>query len=169
MLQILKICYRWLRLSLVKLSSMSILVKYIRMGLEKGELRMHVRQKYSRFTFSSYPFFFFVNTEKTILNKVVEIPRWANAKLRVIGMHGYITKNWTRVDRWAREIPRTPLSSKIPPRRISLDCNYFLHKDYVWNQDAFKSTWIQQTSLELTIHWDLERSQSFSPWNQSVW
>lgn len=37
--------------------------------------------------------FFFMNTEETILNKVVEIPRWSNAKLKVIGMHGYITKN----------------------------------------------------------------------------
>ncbi|EIE85942.1 hypothetical protein RO3G_10652 [Rhizopus delemar RA 99-880] len=26
------------------------------------------------------------------------------------------------------------------PRRISSDCNYFPHKGYVWNQDAFKST-----------------------------
>jgi inorganic pyrophosphatase len=35
---------------------------------------------------------FFANAEKTILNKVIEIPRWANAKLEVIGMHGYRNK-----------------------------------------------------------------------------
>ncbi|CAO3587551.1 unnamed protein product [Absidia cylindrospora] len=63
----------------------------------------------------------FANEEKTILNMVVEIPRWSNAKLE--------------------EEVFNPIKQDTKKGKIRFVRNCFPHKGYIWNYGAFPQTW----------------------------
>ncbi|KAJ0107835.1 hypothetical protein N8I77_003901 [Diaporthe amygdali] len=66
----------------------------------------------------------FANQEKTILNMVVEIPRWTNAKLEI-----------------SKEELLNPIKQDIKKGKLRYVRNCFPHKGYLWNYGAFPQTW----------------------------
>ncbi|ORX60295.1 inorganic pyrophosphatase [Hesseltinella vesiculosa] len=66
----------------------------------------------------------FANEEKTILNMVVEIPRWTNAKLEI-----------------SKEDAFNPIKQDTKKGKLRFVRNCFPHKGYIWNYGAFPQTW----------------------------
>ncbi|POS76056.1 inorganic pyrophosphatase [Diaporthe helianthi] len=66
----------------------------------------------------------FANQEKTILNMIVEIPRWTNAKLEI-----------------SKEELLNPIKQDIKKGKLRYVRNCFPHKGYLWNYGAFPQTW----------------------------
>lgn len=66
----------------------------------------------------------FANPEKTILNMVVEIPRWSNAKLEI-----------------SKEEEFNPILQDTKKGKLRFVRNCFPHKGYIWNYGAFPQTW----------------------------
>lgn len=66
----------------------------------------------------------YANAEKTILNMVVEIPRWTNAKLEI-----------TKEDKF------NPILQDTKKGKLRFVRNCFPHKGYIWNYGAFPQTW----------------------------
>ncbi|KAI9312248.1 inorganic diphosphatase [Dichotomocladium elegans] len=66
----------------------------------------------------------FANEEKTILNMVVEIPRWTNAKLEI-----------------SKEDEFNPIKQDTKKGKLRFVRNCFPHKGYIWNYGAFPQTW----------------------------
>ncbi|KAI8821732.1 putative IPP1-inorganic pyrophosphatase [Fimicolochytrium jonesii] len=66
----------------------------------------------------------FANEEKTILNMVVEIPRWTNAKLEI-----------------SKDEPFNPIKQDIKKGKLRYVRNCFPHHGYIWNYGAFPQTW----------------------------
>ncbi|KAI9023060.1 inorganic pyrophosphatase [Phycomyces nitens] len=66
----------------------------------------------------------FANPEKTILNMVVEIPRWSNAKLEI-----------------CKEEAFNPIVQDTKKGKLRFVRNCFPHKGYIWNYGAFPQTW----------------------------
>ncbi|KAI8092839.1 inorganic pyrophosphatase [Halteromyces radiatus] len=66
----------------------------------------------------------FANEEKTILNMVVEIPRWSNAKLEI-----------------CKEEAFNPIKQDTKKGKLRFVRNCFPHKGYIWNYGAFPQTW----------------------------
>jgi inorganic pyrophosphatase len=61
----------------------------------------------------------YANAEKTILNMVVEIPRWTNGKLEI-----------------SKEELLNPIKQDIKKGRLRFVRNCFPHKGYLWNYGA---------------------------------
>ncbi|KAL1901675.1 Inorganic pyrophosphatase [Ceratocystis pirilliformis] len=70
----------------------------------------------------------YANAEKTILNMVVEIPRWTNAKQEI-----------------SKDEPLNPIKQDIKKGKLRFVRNCFPHKGYLWNYGAFPQTWEDPT------------------------
>ncbi|KAK3943632.1 inorganic pyrophosphatase [Diplogelasinospora grovesii] len=66
----------------------------------------------------------FANAEQTVLNMVVEIPRWTNAKLEI-----------------SKDELLNPIKQDIKKGKLRFVRNCFPHKGYLWNYGAFPQTW----------------------------
>jgi inorganic pyrophosphatase len=66
----------------------------------------------------------YANKEQTILNMIVEIPRWTNAKLEI-----------------SKEELLNPIKQDIKKGKLRFVRNCFPHKGYLWNYGAFPQTW----------------------------
>jgi len=66
----------------------------------------------------------FANEERTVLNMVVEIPRWSNAKLEI-----------------SKEEDFNPILQDTKKGKLRFVRNCFPHKGYIWNYGAFPQTW----------------------------
>ncbi|KAI0404920.1 inorganic pyrophosphatase [Xylaria palmicola] len=66
----------------------------------------------------------YANKEQTILNMVVEIPRWTNAKLEI-----------------SKDELLNPIKQDIKKGKLRFVRNCFPHKGYLWNYGAFPQTW----------------------------
>ncbi|KAI8066845.1 inorganic pyrophosphatase [Gongronella butleri] len=66
----------------------------------------------------------FANEEKTVLNMVVEIPRWTNAKLEI-----------------SKDDAFNPIKQDTKKGKLRFVRNCFPHKGYIWNYGAFPQTW----------------------------
>ncbi|RPB19851.1 pyrophosphatase-domain-containing protein [Terfezia boudieri ATCC MYA-4762] len=66
----------------------------------------------------------FANEQKTLLNMIVEIPRWTNAKMEI-----------------CKEETLNPIKQDIKKGKLRYVRNCFPHKGYLWNYGAFPQTW----------------------------
>ncbi|KAI8053430.1 inorganic diphosphatase [Syncephalis plumigaleata] len=66
----------------------------------------------------------FANDRKSIVNMVVEIPRWTNAKLEI-----------------ATGEPLTPIKQDVKKNKLRYVRNCFPHHGYIWNYGALPQTW----------------------------
>ncbi|KAK1834801.1 inorganic pyrophosphatase [Podospora conica] len=66
----------------------------------------------------------YANAEQTILNMVVEIPRWTNAKQEI-----------------SKDELLNPIKQDIKKGKLRFVRNCFPHKGYLWNYGAFPQTW----------------------------
>ena len=66
----------------------------------------------------------FANESGTILNMIVEIPRWSNAKLEI-----------------ATGDPLNPIKQDVKKGKLRYVRNCFPHHGYIWNYGAFPQTW----------------------------
>ncbi|PKX91874.1 inorganic diphosphatase IPP1 [Aspergillus novofumigatus IBT 16806] len=66
----------------------------------------------------------YANPEQTILNMVVEIPRWTNAKQEI-----------------SKEEFLNPIKQDVKKGKLRFVRNCFPHKGYLWNYGAFPQTW----------------------------
>ena len=66
----------------------------------------------------------YANKEQNILNMIVEIPRWTNAKLEI-----------------SKEELLNPIKQDVKKGKLRFVRNCFPHKGYLWNYGAFPQTW----------------------------
>ncbi|KAL4810218.1 inorganic pyrophosphatase [Aspergillus unguis] len=66
----------------------------------------------------------YANAEKTVLNMIVEIPRWTNAKQEI-----------------SKEEFLNPIKQDTKKGKLRFVRNCFPHKGYLWNYGAFPQTW----------------------------
>lgn len=66
----------------------------------------------------------YADESKQILNMVVEIPRWSNAKLEI-----------------SKDEPLNPIKQDTKKGKLRFVRNCFPHKGYIWNYGAFPQTW----------------------------
>lgn len=66
----------------------------------------------------------YANEQQTILNMVVEIPRWSNAKQEI-----------------SKEEFLNPIKQDVKKGKLRFVRNCFPHKGYLWNYGAFPRTW----------------------------
>ncbi|KIV85396.1 inorganic pyrophosphatase [Exophiala sideris] len=66
----------------------------------------------------------YANEQQTVLNMVVEIPRWSNAKLEI-----------------SKDEFLNPIKQDIKKGKLRFVRNCFPHKGYLWNYGAFPRTW----------------------------
>ncbi|ODN78306.1 inorganic pyrophosphatase [Cryptococcus amylolentus CBS 6039] len=66
----------------------------------------------------------FADEAKTILNMIVEVPRWTNAKMEV-----------------SKEEAFNPIKQDIKKGKLRYVRNCFPHHGYIWNYGAFPQTW----------------------------
>ncbi|KAJ3297570.1 Inorganic pyrophosphatase [Borealophlyctis nickersoniae] len=72
----------------------------------------------------------YANAEKTILNMIVEIPRWSNAKLEI-----------------SKDEPFNPIKQDVKKGKLRYVRNCFPHHGYIWNYGAFPQTWEDPTQV----------------------
>ncbi|KAJ9111794.1 Inorganic pyrophosphatase [Naganishia vaughanmartiniae] len=66
----------------------------------------------------------FADESKTILNMIVEVPRWTNAKMEI-----------------CKEEAFNPIKQDIKKGKLRFVRNCFPHHGYIWNYGAFPQTW----------------------------
>ncbi|KAL6715899.1 Inorganic pyrophosphatase [Lecanora helva] len=66
----------------------------------------------------------YANEQQTVLNMIVEIPRWTNAKMEI-----------------SKEDPLNPIKQDVKKGKLRYVRNCFPHKGYLWNYGAFPQTW----------------------------
>ncbi|EMR11380.1 inorganic pyrophosphatase [Pneumocystis murina B123] len=66
----------------------------------------------------------YANPEKSILNMIVEVPRWTNAKMEI-----------------SKEELLNPIKQDVKKGRLRYVRNCFPHHGYIWNYGAFPQTW----------------------------
>ena len=62
----------------------------------------------------------YANEQQTVLNMIVEIPRWTNAKMEI-----------------SKEEPFNPIKQDVKKGRLRYVRNCFPHHGYIWNYGAF--------------------------------
>ena len=62
----------------------------------------------------------YANAEKTVLNMIVEIPRWSNAKLEI-----------------SKDVALNPIKQDVKKGKLRFVKNVFPHHGYIWNYGAF--------------------------------
>ncbi|KAF8921997.1 inorganic diphosphatase [Mucidula mucida] len=70
----------------------------------------------------------FANQNEGILNMIVEVPRWTNAKMEI-----------------SKEEPFNPIKQDIKKGKLRFVRNCFPHHGYIWNYGAFPQTWEDPT------------------------
>ncbi|CAG8577534.1 28657_t:CDS:2 [Dentiscutata erythropus] len=70
----------------------------------------------------------FANESKTVLNFIVEIPRWTNAKMEI-----------------CKEENLNPIKQDVKKGKLRYVRNCFPHHGYIWNYGAFPQTWEDPT------------------------
>ena len=70
----------------------------------------------------------FADESKTVLNMIVEVPRWTNAKLEI-----------------SKEEAFNPIKQDIKKGKLRFVRNCFPHHGYIWNYGAFPQTWEDPT------------------------
>ncbi|XP_066487948.1 inorganic pyrophosphatase 2, mitochondrial [Tiliqua scincoides] len=65
-----------------------------------------------------------LNGSEVILNMIVEVPRWTNAKMEI-----------------ATKEPLNPIKQDVKEGKLRYVANIFPHKGYIWNYGAFPQTW----------------------------
>ncbi|XP_077999011.1 inorganic pyrophosphatase-like [Glandiceps talaboti] len=73
----------------------------------------------------------YANAEKTVLNMVVEVPRWTNAKME-IDTKGKLN----------------PIKQDVKKEKLRYVKNCFPHNGYIWNYGAFPQTWEDPTHTD---------------------
>ncbi|KZO96439.1 inorganic diphosphatase [Calocera viscosa TUFC12733] len=66
----------------------------------------------------------FADQKAGILNMIVEVPRWTNAKMEI-----------------SKEEPFNPIKQDIKKGKLRFVRNVFPYKGYIWNYGAFPQTW----------------------------
>ncbi|RFU32013.1 hypothetical protein B7463_g4326, partial [Scytalidium lignicola] len=66
----------------------------------------------------------YANEQQTILNMIVEIPRWTNGKMEI-----------------SKEELLNPIKQDVKKGKLRFVRNCFPHKGYLWNYGAFPQTW----------------------------
>ncbi|KAI5121321.1 hypothetical protein M0805_003788 [Coniferiporia weirii] len=66
----------------------------------------------------------FADQNNGILNMIVEVPRWTNAKMEI-----------------SKEEPFNPIKQDIKRNKLRFVRNCFPHHGYIWNYGAFPQTW----------------------------
>ncbi|SLM40053.1 inorganic pyrophosphatase [Lasallia pustulata] len=66
----------------------------------------------------------YANEQQTVLNMIVEIPRWTNAKMEI-----------------SKEETLNPIKQDVKKGKLRFVRNCFPHKGYLWNYGAFPQTW----------------------------
>ncbi|KAF2682780.1 pyrophosphatase-domain-containing protein [Lentithecium fluviatile CBS 122367] len=66
----------------------------------------------------------YANEQQTVLNMIVEVPRWTNAKMEI-----------------SKEETLNPIKQDIKKGKLRYVRNCFPHKGYLWNYGAFPQTW----------------------------
>ncbi|GBB93576.1 hypothetical protein RclHR1_00220010 [Rhizophagus clarus] len=66
----------------------------------------------------------FANENKSVLNFIVEIPRWTNAKMEI-----------------SKEEQLNPIKQDVKKGKLRYVRNCFPHHGYIWNYGAFPQTW----------------------------
>lgn len=66
----------------------------------------------------------YANEQQTVLNMIVEIPRWTNAKQEI-----------------SKDEPMNPIKQDTKKGKLRFVRNCFPHKGYLWNYGAFPQTW----------------------------
>lgn len=81
----------------------------------------------------------FADRNNGILNMVVEVPRWTNAKMEI-----------------SKEEPFNPIKQDIKRGKLRFVRNCFPHHGYIWNYGAFPQTWEDpaQVHTETKAHGD---------------
>ncbi|CAG8727693.1 7532_t:CDS:2, partial [Racocetra fulgida] len=72
----------------------------------------------------------FANESKTVLNFIVEIPRWTNAKMEI-----------------SKEDDFNPIKQDVKKGKLRYVRNCFPHHGYIWNYGAFPQTWEDPTQV----------------------
>ncbi|KAG1783545.1 inorganic pyrophosphatase [Suillus placidus] len=72
----------------------------------------------------------FADQSSGILNMIVEVPRWTNAKMEI-----------------SKEEPFNPIKQDIKKGRLRFVRNCFPHHGYIWNYGAFPQTWEDPAAL----------------------
>jgi len=70
----------------------------------------------------------FADESKSILNMIVEVPRWTNAKMEI-----------------SKEEPFNPILQDTKKGKLRFVRNCFPHHGYIWNYGAFPQTWEDPT------------------------
>ncbi|XP_053962331.1 inorganic pyrophosphatase [Anastrepha ludens] len=73
----------------------------------------------------------YADEKKTVLNMVVEIPRWTNAKMEI-----------------STNTPLNPIKQDVKKGKLRFVANCFPHKGYIWNYGAFPQTWENPEHIE---------------------
>jgi inorganic pyrophosphatase len=71
----------------------------------------------------------YADKEKTVLNMIVEVPRWTNAKLEI-----------------STTEPFNPIKQDTKKGKLRFVRNCFPHHGYIWNYGCFPQTWEDPTS-----------------------
>ncbi|KAG0224407.1 Inorganic pyrophosphatase [Actinomortierella wolfii] len=72
----------------------------------------------------------YANEAKTILNMIVEVPRWTNAKLEI-----------------SKDEALNPIKQDVKKGKLRFVRNCFPHHGYIWNYGAFPQTWEDPTQV----------------------
>ncbi|KAF9163437.1 Inorganic pyrophosphatase [Actinomortierella ambigua] len=72
----------------------------------------------------------YASEDKTILNMIVEVPRWTNAKLEI-----------------SKDEPFNPIKQDVKKGKLRFVRNCFPHHGYIWNYGAFPQTWEDPTQV----------------------
>ncbi|KIV90064.1 inorganic pyrophosphatase, variant [Exophiala mesophila] len=92
-------------------------------ALHTGEFRTYIEQNGVPVSpFHDIPLY--ANEQQTVLNMIVEIPRWTNAKLEI-----------------SKEEFLNPIKQDVKKGKLRFVRNCFPHKGYLWNYGAFPRTW----------------------------
>ncbi|KAJ1557808.1 Inorganic pyrophosphatase [Nowakowskiella sp. JEL0078] len=83
-----------------------------------------------------------VPADKSIVNFVVEIPRWTNAKLEI-----------------SKDEPFNPIKQDVKKGKLRFVRNVFPHHGYIWNYGAIPQTWEDPT----TVHPDTKAAGDNDP------
>lgn len=86
----------------------------------------------------------YANEQQTVLNMIVEIPRWTNAKMEVSYVHWPIPMASSAIARpdysasqISKEEPLNPIKQDIKKGKLRYVRNCFPHHGYLWNYGAF--------------------------------
>jgi inorganic pyrophosphatase len=85
----------------------------------------------------------YANEQQTILNMVVEVPRWTNAKMEVCflqlpTMQPCVERSFTDIfQQISKEETLNPIKQDTKKGKLRFVRNCFPHKGYLWNYGAF--------------------------------